>query len=74
MMRYLVTTRVLGGTEQALLEKNGTQRERKPSIQQRKRCSVPNIYCHNCFNFSTTTQVDLIYSVVKQQNVTNKVP
>ena len=40
----------------------------------KKRCSVPSIYCHNCFNFSTTTQVDLIYSIVKQQNVTPKVP
>ena len=35
MLRYLVTMRVLGGIEQALLEKTGTQTERKHSVQQK---------------------------------------
>ena len=73
MLRYFVTMRVLGGTDQDLLETTGTQTERKHSVQQRKRFSFRNIFCHNCFNFSTTTQVDLIYIIVKQQNVTLKV-
>ena len=38
-------------------------------LYNKKRCFVRNIYCHNCLNFSTTIQVELIYSIVKQQNV-----
>ena len=67
---YIVTMRVLGGNDGALLEKTATKTERKRSVQQR--CSVRIIYCHNCINFSTiilNKQADLIYSNVKQQNV-----
>ena len=62
--------RVLGGNERTLHEKTGLQTERN-SVQQR--CSVRIIYCHNCSNFSTIIQSDLIYSFVKQQNVKLKV-
>ena len=65
-MRYLVTMRVLGGNEQVLLEKTATQTDRKHSVQQRKRCSVQITYSHICFNFTTTIQTDLIYSVHKK--------
>ena len=61
--------RVLGGNERALLEKTGTQTERKHPVPQSKRRSVRIIYCQNCFNFSTAIQADLIYSIVKHQNV-----
>ena len=67
MLRYIVTMRVLGGNDGALLEKTATKTERKRSVQQR--CSVRIIYCHDCINFSTIIQADLIHSIVKQQNV-----
>ena len=70
LLRYNVTMRVLGGNERTLHEKTGLQTERN-SVQQR--CSVRIIYCHNCSNFSTIIQSDLIYSFVKQQNVKLKV-
>ena len=63
--------RVLGGNDGALLEKTATKTETKRSVQQR--CSVRSIYCHNDINFSTINQSDLIYSIVKQQNVELKV-
>ena len=71
LLRYIVTMRNFGGNDGALHDKTATKTETKRSVQQR--CSVRNIYCHNCINFSTIIQADLIYSIVQQQNVELKV-
>ena len=54
--------------EKILYEYFGTQTTRKNIVRHRKRCSVGTLYCTQCPNFLTKSQIDLNYHIARKHN------
>ena len=54
--------------EKFTCENCGTQTTRNIIVRHKKRCSVGTLYCTHCPNFSTKSQTDLNYHIVKKHS------
>ena len=60
----------LDRNEKITCDKSGTQTTKNNIVRHMTRCSAGKLYCSQCPNFSTTSQADLNYHIVKKHPTT----